>query len=158
MAKKDNSIFGGANGINLEDVDTSSDFPQIKKGIYEGKIHSMEFKESSKSGDKYLNIGFQIDSDHPDFGSQCVFHIAMLEGAGAPFGEKFITKMILTLFEDMVDTSNFVLKDFVDSGMAVGKKCAAKIKETKSKEYGDGNDIVEFLPAGSSGKGGKYTM
>jgi len=142
--------FDLENGLDLTQVDTSSDFPAIPKGTYQAKIRGIKLKEAKSSGDKMYAISFEITDG--EYKGRIIFKNAMLEGGGKKYGIQFITKMVLGVLSDKVDVKNFNLLEFPETGVGIGVACSIKLKVTPAtKKYSEGNDVTDITPPSSGG-------
>lgn len=142
--------FDLENGLDLTQIDTSSDFQPLPKGKYQAEIRSIELKEAKSSGDQMWSISFEITEG--EYEGRVVFKNAMLEGKGKKYGIQFITKMVLAVLSDKVDVKNFDILGFPATGVGIGTPCTIKLKVTKgNKKYGPSNDVTDIEPPSAGG-------
>lgn len=130
-AKKDNidPDVAGANpstidfgSINLDEVDESQpDFPVIAPGWYPAIIINVEAKTSS-NGNPMMVWNFEM-RDAENKGRQQFYNTVL----NKPSGLKRIKKLILAILPDQ-SLADFNPKDFVDSGVALGKPAMIRLK------------------------------
>lgn len=126
--------------LDLDEVDEeAATFKPLPAGTYECFIEQMEVKKSS-NGNPMASARYKVAEG--EYENRLLFDNFVLNNE---FGQARLKKMLMQL--GFWSEGKFNIKQFVESGEAVGTPLRVQVRVKFDKNYGKQNQIVEITPS-----------
>lgn len=128
--------------INLDDIDeNATSFKALPAGVYECFIEQLELKKS-QAGNPMVAARYKISEG--EYEGRLFFDHYVLNNE---IGLSRLKNMLMAL-EFSGGEGNFNIKEFIDSGQAIGVPCRVKVTISFNKDRGEKqNQVREIMPS-----------
>jgi hypothetical protein len=150
------SSESGGYAFDMSAVDEDQGFPVAPAGVYDLAVDSLDFGQSQTSGNDMWTIRFLITGGESDpSGEVAGKNIKFRHYQVFSVDQRGRAKRMLSCMgrDDLANDQNFDPKKVADDKILVGTSVRARLNVRKSAEYGDQNQVAQFLPAAAAGGG-----